>query len=88
MIVEHAIVPGSTKRLSIDECRPALQDLHALWQKLRGDRRMPARRDWNASQLEQEEISRNSLLEGSQTSKSYVFADANPISPVESNMVR
>ena len=52
MIVEHAIVPGSTRRLaSIDACRPELRELHALWQKLRGDRRMPARRDFDPTEV-------------------------------------
>ncbi|GGF01939.1 hypothetical protein GCM10011611_04290 [Aliidongia dinghuensis] len=51
MIVDHAIVPGSTKRLSIGECRPELQELHALWQRLRGNRRMPARRDFDPIQV-------------------------------------
>jgi hypothetical protein len=51
MIVEHDIVPGSTRRLSIEECRPELQELHALWQQLRGDRRMPARRDFDPAQV-------------------------------------
>lgn len=51
MIAEHAIVPGSTRRLAIDECRPELQELHALWQRLRGDRKMPARRDFDPAQV-------------------------------------
>lgn len=52
MIVEHAVVPGSTKRLfSIDACRPELQQIHALWQRLRGSRLMPARRDFDPTQV-------------------------------------
>ena len=48
MIVENAIVPGSTRQLSsIDECRPELRELHDLWLKLKGSRRMPSRRDFD-----------------------------------------
>jgi hypothetical protein len=48
MITEEAIVQGSTQRLmSIEECRPELQELHAVWQSLRHGRTMPARRDFD-----------------------------------------
>jgi hypothetical protein len=36
-----------TRILSIEQCRPELQELYHLWQKLRGDRTMPARRDFD-----------------------------------------
>ncbi|HEV2675073.1 MAG TPA: PAS domain-containing protein [Aliidongia sp.] len=51
MITEHAIVPGSTRRLAVEECRPELQQLYFLWQKLRGIRLMPARRDFDPAQV-------------------------------------
>jgi len=52
MIVEEAVVPGSAMRLySIDACRPELQQLHALWQRLRGARHMPARSDFDPMQV-------------------------------------
>lgn len=48
MISESMIVPGTaTRLLTIDVCRPELQALHRLWQRLRGDRLMPARRDFH-----------------------------------------
>lgn len=48
MFVDRDIVPGSYRRIaSIAECRPELQQLEALWQQMRGDRRMPARRDFD-----------------------------------------
>ena len=49
---------------------------------------MAARRAWKASKLEQLEISLYALWPGSQTSKSYVFAEAKPISPVQSRTRR
>ncbi|MMZ69928.1 hypothetical protein D1872_328550 [compost metagenome] len=45
---------------------------------------MLARRAWKSSTFEQDEISRYTPLSGSQTSRSYVFADVKPISPVHS----
>jgi len=54
MIIEPGVVPGSTKRLlSIEECRPELQALYALWQKIRGDRLMPARQDFDPADIPQ-----------------------------------
>src|ERR1035441_10946715 len=50
--------------------------------------RMPARRAWNGSKFEQEEISLYPFCPGSQTSISYVFAELAPISPVHSTTVR
>ncbi|SMF23498.1 PAS domain-containing protein [Tistlia consotensis] len=48
MIAASMIVPGSSTRLlSIEDCRPELQELHRLWRELRGERRMPARRDFD-----------------------------------------
>ena len=48
MFMDRDIVPGSSRRIaSIAECRPELQQLETLWQRLRGDRRMPARRDFD-----------------------------------------
>ena len=49
---------------------------------------MFARRAWNASVLLQDEISRYIFWLGSQTSTSYVFAAANPVSPVHNTIVR
>src|SRR4029078_13365029 len=49
---------------------------------------MFARRAWNASVLLQDEISRYIFWLGKQTSTSYVFAAANPVSHVQSTMVR
>lgn len=52
MFVAKAIVPGSYRRLSsIDDCRPELQELYRLWQGLRGDRAMPARRDVDPARI-------------------------------------
>jgi hypothetical protein len=46
-MIAEGIVPGSdTRLLSIDKCRPELRDLYRHWQKLRGTRTMPARRDF------------------------------------------
>jgi len=48
MLAAKLVVPGSSTRLTaIEDCRPELQALHALWQRLRGDRRMPARSDFD-----------------------------------------
>jgi hypothetical protein len=47
-----------------------------------------ARRAWNASVLLHDEISRYVFCPGSQTSRSYVFADAKPMSPVHNNTRR
>ncbi len=42
------VVPGSeTRRLSIADCRPELQEIHRIWLDLRGDRSLPARRDFD-----------------------------------------
>lgn len=47
MFLDREIVPGSTRRIaSIAECRPELRQLHSVWERIRGDRRMPARRDF------------------------------------------
>ncbi|HLZ67992.1 MAG TPA: PAS domain-containing protein [Aliidongia sp.] len=52
MIVDQAIVPGSARRLgSIEDCRPELRELHSLWQRIRGDRRMPARCDFDPAEV-------------------------------------
>lgn len=46
--MDRAIVPGSARPVaSITECRPELQELHALWTRLRGARRMPSRGDFD-----------------------------------------
>lgn len=48
MISSELVVPGSSTRLtSIEACRPEMQALHAHWLTMRGDRSMPARRDFN-----------------------------------------
>jgi hypothetical protein len=52
MFIDRQIVPGSYRRLSsIAECRPDLQELYAIWDRLRGDREMPARRDFDPTQV-------------------------------------
>lgn len=51
MITASAAVPESVVRmLSADECRPEVQELHALWQGMRGGRSMPARRDFDPAE--------------------------------------
>jgi len=48
MLTASKVVPGSYARIdSVEECRPELRQLHDLWQALRGERRMPARRDFD-----------------------------------------
>lgn len=48
MFTTELLVPHSSRRLSsIDECRPELQELHALWSRLRGERRMPSRAEFD-----------------------------------------
>jgi hypothetical protein len=52
MIADQAIVPGSTRRLgTIEGCRPELRTLHTLWQRIRGNRQMPARRDFDPADV-------------------------------------
>lgn len=51
MIAAETLVPGTSRQIgSIEECRPQLQEIHALWSRLRGDRRMPARRDFDPAE--------------------------------------
>lgn len=48
MFAANKAVPGSiVQLLSIDECQPELQELYRYWQRLRGERSMPARRDFD-----------------------------------------
>ncbi len=48
MISDALIVPGSTTRLlTLDQCRPELKQIFALWDLLRGERSMPSRSDFN-----------------------------------------
>ena len=50
MISDTLIVPGTaTRLLTLDECRPELKQIYALWDSLRGDRTIPSRRDFNPS---------------------------------------
>ena len=50
MLVFDSMVPGSaTRLLSVEECRPEIQELYRLWCDLRGTRAMPARADFNPS---------------------------------------
>jgi hypothetical protein len=52
MLADSLVVPGSaTRLLSLDQCRPELRELHDVWLRLRGDRRMPARRDFDPSEM-------------------------------------
>ncbi len=46
------------------------------------------RRAWKSSQFDTLEISRNCSCPGHHTSRSYVFADANPMSPAQSSTTR
>ena len=48
MLEARWMVPESVTRLSsIEDCRPELQQIHAHWDGLRGQRRMPARKDFD-----------------------------------------
>ena len=52
MIAGRMVVPGTdTRLLSIDQCRPELRELHALWQKLRSGRTMPSRADFDPADV-------------------------------------
>ena len=52
MFMDRDIVPGSSRRIaSITACRRELQQLHALWDRIRGTRRMPARRDFEPMEV-------------------------------------
>ena len=51
-------------------------------------KRMEARRAWKSPKFEQDEISRYAFWPGSQTSRSYVLAAPNPMSPVHKVMTR
>jgi len=51
MLTENLIVPGSASRLlTIEQCRPELKEIYALWNTLRGNRSMPSRGDFNPAE--------------------------------------
>lgn len=51
MLTDNLIVPGSAARiLKPEQCRPETKELYALWNRLRANRTMPARRDFSPTQ--------------------------------------
>lgn len=70
MFTTEMLVPDSSRRLSsIDECRPELRKLHDLWSRLRGERRMPSRAEFDPADARS--VLRHLMLID-------VFADAPP----------
>ncbi len=48
MFMDRDIIPGTYRRITaITECRTEIQELHAVWQRMRGARELPARRDFD-----------------------------------------
>ena len=48
MFLDREIIPGTYRRIvEIGECRTELQELHTLWQRMRGRRGIPSRRDFD-----------------------------------------
>lgn len=52
MFMDRDTIPGSYRRIaSIAECRPEIQELHAVWMRMRGLRGLPSRRDFDPAEV-------------------------------------